>query len=387
MAACVPASCAPPQSALPSPSAPSAPSSPLFPPSPLDAWLEAECGGDASLPFAQRLAQARLAALRATLCHAAAHSLHYKRSLAGFDLAHIDAAGLAALPFTTAQDIVHWQDFLCVSQGDVQRMVTLRTSGSTGQPKRLAFSPADLARTMSFFRAGMSQLVHRGERLLVLLPGAERPDGVADLLRQALASSGVCVLAGNPAATAASLKADLMQHRPHALVAAPHQLRALLALVQQDAVFARNIRREGACGIGGIQSSGDLLDEATRTALEQCLRCTVLDHFGMTETGYGGGVQCHARQGYHLRALDVWLEIVDPHTGAVLPDGVQGELVLTTLQREAMPLIRYRTGDAATLLTQPCLCGSPAPRLGAVAGRYVWEAGRRVVRAVPKGGS
>ena len=354
-------------------------------PSPLDAWLEAECGGDSAMPFAQRLAQARLAALRATLCYAAAHSRHYKRTLAAFDLAHIEPAGLASLPFTTPQDICHWQEFVCISQGDVQRMVTLQTSGSTGQPKRLAFSPADLQRTMRFFRAGMSQLVHRGERLLVLLAGAERPDGVADLLRQALAPEGVQVVAGKPEATAASLRADLLLHQPHALVAAPHQLRALLALLQQDAALAAILRREGAKGIGGIQSSGDMLDVATRTSLEACLNCTVLDHFGMTETGYGGGVQCAARQGYHIRALDLWLEIVDPHTGKILPDGVQGELVITTLQREAMPLIRYRTGDAASLLSQPCACGSPVPRLGQIGGRYVWEAGQRVVRALPKG--
>ena len=65
-------------------------------------------------------------------------------------------------------------------------MVTLHTSGTTGTPKRMAFTEGDLARTREFFAVGMRQLVRTGDRLAVLLPGADRPDGVADVLRQAL---------------------------------------------------------------------------------------------------------------------------------------------------------------------------------------------------------
>ena len=79
---------------------------------------------------------------------------------------------MRGLPFTTADDLARWEDFLCVSRGEVQRMVTLRTSGTTGSPKRLAFTEADLARTVDFFRVGMSQLVQPGQKLAVLLPGA-----------------------------------------------------------------------------------------------------------------------------------------------------------------------------------------------------------------------
>ena len=63
------------------------------------------------------------------------------------------------------------------------------------------------------------------------------------------------------------------------------------------------------------------------------------------------------------------MEIVDPLSGDPLPDGIPGEIVITTLTREAMPLIRYRTGDVAALLPGPCACGSPLRRLGPVRGR------------------
>ena len=89
----------------------------------------------------------------------------------------------------------------------------------------------------------------------------------------------------------------------------------------------------------------------------------------MTETGYGGGVQCGAREGYHLRDDDLLIEVLDPQTGVPVKDGEYGELVLTTLRRRGMPLLRYRTGDLGRMLTEPCGCGCLKPRLDKVEGR------------------
>ena len=89
----------------------------------------------------------------------------------------------------------------------------------------------------------------------------------------------------------------------------------------------------------------------------------------MTETGSGGGGECDADDGYHLREADLFVEIVHPATGRVPPDGVSGEVVVTTLTRRAMPLIRYRTGDQARFLPDYCPCGSMLRRLGNAQGR------------------
>jgi len=78
----------------------------------------------------------------------------------------------------------------------------------------------------------------------------------------------------------------------------------------------------------------------------------------MTEMGLGGGVDCEARCGYHLREADMLFEIIDPVSGECLPDGEYGEVVFTTLTRRGMPLIRYRTGDVSRFLTEPCPCGT-----------------------------
>ena len=160
---------------------------------PLDLWLARQCGARSSGELPGRLAIAQTALLRSTL-RQAVRGAFYAARLRECKLDITSVGDLERLPFTTAEDLRNWGDFLCISQGDVQRMVTLHTSGTTGQPKRLAFTDADLARTRDFFAVGMSQLVGAGQRLAVLLPGAERPDGVADLLRQALG----CLLYTSP---------------------------------------------------------------------------------------------------------------------------------------------------------------------------------------------
>jgi phenylacetate-coenzyme A ligase PaaK-like adenylate-forming protein len=78
----------------------------------------------------------------------------------------------------------------------------------------------------------------------------------------------------------------------------------------------------------------------------------------MTEMGLGGGVECEARRGYHLREADLLFEIIDPSTGERVPNGEYGEVVFTTLTRRGLPLIRYRTGDVSRFIPGTCPCGT-----------------------------
>ena len=89
----------------------------------------------------------------------------------------------------------------------------------------------------------------------------------------------------------------------------------------------------------------------------------------MTEMGYGGGVECEALNGYHLREADLLFEIIDTETGRPVPNGYYGEVVFTTLTRRAMPLIRYRTGDIAAFSPSPCACGTILKTMKQVKGR------------------
>ena len=344
----------------------------------LDAWLAGKCGAGAA-DLATAVREEQLVRLRAQLDYARARSPFYRERLQGVSGKHFSWDDLPGLPFTTARDILDWEKFLCVSHGDVERIVTLRTSGSSGPPKRLAFSRADLAATKDFFQAGMAQLVRAGDRALALWPGAARPYGVSALLREALGEQGITVFAGAPAATPAGLRREIAEYDPHVVIAAPRQLASLAALLAEAPWDGRRI------ALRGILSSAENLPPELADALQKRFGLQVLDHYGMTESGYGCGVECPAHDGHHLRELDLLVEIVDIASGVPLPDGELGEIVLTTLTREAMPLIRYRSGDAAAMLPGPCRCGSPLRRLSPVKGRIVREGATYDIAHIAKG--
>jgi phenylacetate-coenzyme A ligase PaaK-like adenylate-forming protein len=114
----------------------------------------------------------------------------------------------------------------------------------------------------------------------------------------------------------------------------------------------------------------DYAAPALRRRIEAACGCTTFLHYGTTESGLGGAVARPEHQGCHIRESELLMEIVDPATGKVLPDGETGEVVITTLGREAMPLLRYRSGDMAGLERSVCPCGGVTARLVDIRGRY-----------------
>jgi phenylacetate-CoA ligase len=94
------------------------------------------------------------------------------------------------------------------------------------------------------------------------------------------------------------------------------------------------------------------------------------DIYGLSEIiGPGVGIECHLHNGLHIFEDHFYPEIVDPETGRVLPEGAEGELVLTTLSKQAMPMIRYRTRDITSLETEPCPCGRTVRRIARIGRR------------------
>jgi phenylacetate-coenzyme A ligase PaaK-like adenylate-forming protein len=242
----------------------------------------------------------------------------------------------------------------------VARVVTLPTSGTTGDPKRIFFSEADLARTVDFFHRGMTTLVDPGQRVLILLPGV-LPDSVGALLRAALARMGVDGIVHGPVQDPARTLQVICDRRIDSLVGIPVQVLALARYPESDRLPRGAIR--------SVLLSTDYVPRAIVTALRERWGCEVFQHYGMTEMGYGGALECAAHNGYHLREADLLFEIVDPQTGQPVVDGRMGEVVFTTLTRQTMPLIRYRTGDLAAWIDGPCRCGSKLRRMGWVQGR------------------
>jgi len=111
--------------------------------------------------------------------------------------------------------------------------------------------------------------------------------------------------------------------------------------------------------------------EGLREAIEGALRLTALDIYGLSEVmGPGVSAECaEGRDGAHVNEDHFLVEVVDPQSGQPLPEGEVGELVFSTLTKEALPLLRYRTGDLASLTREPCACGRTFARMSRVVGR------------------
>ena len=119
-------------------------------------------------------------------------------------------------------------------------------------------------------------------------------------------------------------------------------------------------------GIHGAEAFSDNF----RRDLEKKLGYHVLDVYGLTETmGPGVAIECWEQNGLHLAEDHFYAEIIDPKTGEVLPDGEWGELVLTTVDREATPVVRYRTRDITRILPGECACGRTHRRIDRLHGR------------------
>lgn len=334
---------------------------------PLEAWIRSQVmpKGEGVLTR-QLIERYQLEKLRETVSLVMQKSPFYRQLFAGTAKNGIeDLAAFSRLPFTMPADVrEQGMRLLCTSPDEIERIVTLQTSGTTGAEKRLFFTAADLELTVDFFRHGMATMVEPGATVIIFLPG-ERPDSVGDLLSRALTSIGVKAVVWGPVRDLAAARSEILRHESPCLVGIPTQILALARGIGGETI------PEG--WVSSVLLSTDYVPTAVKVELERLWGCRVFGHYGLTETGLGGGVECQAEDGYHLREADLYTEIIDPVTGQPVADGRPGEVVFTTLTRQGMPLLRYRTGDLARIMPDPCPCGTVLKRLGRVQGRIEYN--------------
>jgi phenylacetate-coenzyme A ligase PaaK-like adenylate-forming protein len=323
--------------------------------SPVQAWVAERTGLKERLT-AETLKTWQMERVKETIEYARSNCAYYAERLRGVDTARLEhPADMQHVPFTRPEDVaLHPEGFLCVPQREVSRIVTLFTSGSLGRPKRIFFTGRDLEKTVDFFACGMSTMTQSGEKTLVLMSGATRYS-IGDLLQKALPWIGA----------EAHIHGNVKD--VHKAIDAARGFDCLVGIPAEVMYMART---DGSLRPKSVLLSADYVPESVIKGIEDRWKCRVYTHYGMTEMGFGGGVQCSAGLGYHLRDVDLLFEVVDPQSGKQTAPGQYGEVVITTLSREAMPLIRYRTGDMARMLEGACPCGGILPRLGKVMGRY-----------------
>jgi len=281
----------------------------------------------------------------------------YRERLAG-----VGVERFADLPFTSKQDLRDQYPFglFAVPRQDVARIHA--TSGTRGKPTLVGYTQTDLET--------WAELCAR----LLAAAGARPGETLHVALNYGLFTGGLGIHGGAerlgctvvPASAGSSrrqltLMADL---KPEGLKATPSYAMHLAETAEAEGVDPRSFGLR--FGVFGAEP----WSEATRATLEERFGFTAYDSYGLSEMlGPGVAFECRERNGLHLAEDHFLPEIIEPGSGRVLPPETEGELVLTSLTKEAYPLLRYRTGDRTALLTDRCPCGRTSVRLARIRGR------------------
>jgi len=294
-----------------------------------------------------------------TLQYAAERSRFYRKQLANVKIPLTSLAELQYIGMTSAQDLTEngMESFLCVKPEKINRIVTLQTSGSTGKPKRIGFTEKDLFGIIHFFDFALQDITSEQKKILVCMPG-KRENGLYDLLSKgADRFDAEAFYYGS--ITDFEAAANYMDELcPHCIIGIPMQIFGLAKYLEWK---GRRLKKP----VETILLSSDILVQDVRKKIETVFECPVFNHYGTTEMGYAAALECSGHSGMHLREAEMFFEVVDTRTGCCVPCGHYGELVFTTLRREGMPLIRYRTGDSTRYIPGRCSCGTELPGIEA----------------------
>ena len=265
-------------------------------------------------------------------------------------------ADIAKLPFTFPADLAGTSySLLCTSQGEVEKPVTFYSSGSTGTKKRIFFSMADIQKILDFLPRGMNTVIGRDEaRVLVFLQNSQGR-GIGSILAQSLNAFGMQGWTADLQDSTDDILRATVEHKINVWFGDAITIYRATRVLEKQA----DLRSLGMQCIFITMSN---IPQSMIDYLHSAWGCRVSTHYGLTESGWGLAVDCDVCPGYHYDELDHIVEAVDPETGGPVPEGREGEVVLTNISRDCMPLIRYRTGDIATLTRS--VCGSHLMTLG-----------------------
>jgi phenylacetate-CoA ligase len=315
----------------------------------------------------QRLRELQLERLRALVARlldavpVTRERLHAAGVRSGEDVGSLD--DLRRLPFSMKSDLREHYPFglLAVPREELVRVHA--SSGTGGKATVVGYTRRDLevwtdvmARSLATagVRAGM--LVHNANGYGLFTGGLGFHQGAEKL------GATVVPVSGGFTERQVTLLRDL---RAQVLFATPSYALHIGHALEEYGIGPDDLALE--VGVFG----GESWTAAMGEAIERALGLDAVNMYGLSEiVGPGVAVQCREeRAGSHINEDHFLAEVIDPQTGEPLPDGAEGELVFSTLTKEALPLLRYRTGDIASLDRAPCACGRTLARMSAVRGR------------------
>ncbi|MCS7279872.1 MAG: phenylacetate--CoA ligase [Thermodesulfobacteriaceae bacterium] len=266
-------------------------------------------------------------------------------------------------PFTTKEDLFidYPYGLLAVPLEEVVRVHT--SSGTTGKPKAIFFSKKDLETS--------AELIAR----CLVMTGATKEDILQNSMTYGLFTGalvmhygaekvGILVIPAGPGNTERQI--ELMKTFGTTLL----HMTPSYALYVASVILEKGLIPQKDLKLKTAYLGAEPYSEQTRRKIEEMLDIQVYNCYGLSEmNGPGVGFECPYKEGLHLWEDNFLVEIVHPETGEPVKEGEIGELVLTTLNREAMPLIRYRTRDLTRIISEPCACGRTHIRISRILGR------------------
>jgi phenylacetate-CoA ligase len=306
----------------------------------------------------------QLARLRDSLARAATLPF-YERALQAAGVLPPDLRSpdeVARLPFTTKADLrAHYPlGLVTVPRAEIARVHG--SSGTTGRPTFVAYTRGDLETWSGlcarFLVAGglrPEHLVHVAFGYGLFTGGFGLHQGIERV------GAGIVPVAGGNTPRQVMLLRDL---RPDVLVCTPSYALHIAEVARADGGDPRDL------GLSLGHFGGEPWTEEMRVEIERELAIRAFNNYGLSEViGPGVSGECAARAGMHVAEDHFLVECLDPVTLRPVPDGTVGELVFTSLTKEAMPIVRYRTRDLASLDRSPCACGRTGVRMSRVVGR------------------
>lgn len=272
-------------------------------------------------------------------------------------------ADLQKFPFTLKQDMRDNYPYGLFAVPLEQIVRIHASSGTTGKPTVVGYSRRDIenwselmARSFSAAGANRGDLIHNAYGYGLFTGGLGAHYGAERVGASVIPMSG-----GNT-------KKQLMIMQDFGstvLTCTPSYSLYLAEAAEEEGIDFKNLKLK--VGILGAEP----WSEKMRQDIEEKLNIKAIDIYGLSEImGPGVGIECvEAQNGLHIWEDHFIPEIINPDTGETLPDGEKGELVITTITKEGIPLIRYRTRDITRLIKEPCICGRTHARIERLSGR------------------
>lgn len=311
------------------------------------------------------LEQLQVERLQMTLNHVYRNVSFYKNLFdsSGLEISAVKSLkDLARLPFTTKEDLKNSYPYeaFAVPLRDIVRIHS--TSGTTGEPVVVGYTKNDLNTWSSLVGRVLTAVGIDSHSLVQIAFDYSQSTGGLGF-HYGAEKLGASVIPASGEETLKQIKI-MKDYRSTALISTPGYALHIAATLEELGMDPQELNL--SIGLFGAEPWSDKL----RAEIESKLKIRAFDNYGLSELiGPGVAFECSERCGMHVNEDHFIVEVIDPETLEILPPGEKGELVFTTITKQAFPLVRYRTGDISKLITEPCDCGRTGVKIDRISGR------------------